>query len=133
MQLAAATTIIEWNGHYAQASPGTVAYRDEQQQFMLPFMESECGMVREDYDCYGNNTFTTNTTGNNVYWPNMLNKSRGYNRAVIYLDESRKEIIGIFYVTKDGKYAVRIIYTPWKSANNAPEVATAGTFVERTN
>lgn len=132
VQLAAATTIIEWNGHYAQATPGTVAYRDEQQEFMKAFMGSECGMGREDYDCYGDNTFTTNTTTNNVLWSRMLDKSRGVNRAIIFLDADRKEIVGIFYVSKDGNYAVRIIYKPWTSANKAPEVATAGTFVERT-
>ena len=133
VQLAASTSIVEWNGYQPRATPGTIPYRKEQQIFMKPLMSSECGMTREDYDCYGNNTFTTLTTTNNVGWANMLNKSRGTNRATVFLNKERTEVVGIFYVTKDGNYAVRIIITPWKSANNAPEVATAGIFVEKTN
>lgn len=131
VMLASQTCIIEWHLHSPIAAPNTVEYRKEQQVFMQDFMGSECGMGREDYDCYRDNTFTTLTTTNNVNWSNITNKSRGVNRAMIFLSKDRSEVVGIFYINKEGTYAVRNIITPWTPPNKAPEVATAGIFVEK--
>lgn len=130
VKLAATAGLVEWYGTEPKPTDA-IDLRHQLQTIMKPLMKSQCGMTREDYDCNGNNTFTTLTSTNNVNWGNITDKSRGTNRAIIYTSADRRRILGIFYIDKDGKYAVRIIMEPWNSLNKAPEVQTAGVFVEK--
>ena len=106
-------------------------YRRGIEASMLSFLKEDDGMTGTNDNGQGTNKFTVLTSTNGVNWDNILNKSRGVNRAVFFVNKPQyNKVVGMFYITKDGNYAVRIIDTPW--GNNNQYTNKKGIFVEKT-
>lgn len=117
--LAASTGLVEWYAVNTPPPPNTTddsAAKRGIEKSMLPLLKSECGIDRAYWgvDSKPDNTFEVVTSVMDTgKWNNFCTNLQGGNKAVIFVEKSSySRISGIFYMSADKEYAVRIVYLP---------------------
>lgn len=131
VSLAASTGLMEWYAVNTPPRPNTVDDSEAKsgiEKSMLPLLKSECGMEKAwNGPNKKNNTYQVITSGmSSGKWSAFCDDLNGGNKADFFVDKAGyNRISGMFYMSADKEYAVRIVYV---ACTDFPE---AGVFVEK--